>query len=165
MFSNLSPIKFDKEKGPFLNQNRPLLPHSILILPFSYSGSDLVYIYPDFKTAFRGSFDDKGRMIETKQVDIIGERIQEFGGIAELQFSKPFGPIFKGDVSTSTRLSFEPMLRDPYESKMVSVKTSSLPKAGEGVFVNKDVAENTVVSYFNGVRLSKNDVHSWNPFK
>ena len=83
----------------------------------------------------------------------------------ELQFSKPFGPIFKSDISTSTRLSSNPMLRDPYESKMVTVKTSSLPKAGEGVFVDKDVGEHTVVSYFNGVRLSKNDVHSWNPFK
>ncbi len=75
-----------------------MLLFSIITLLFSRSGSDLVYIYPDFKTAFRGSFDEKGQMIETKQVDIIGLRIQEFGGIMELQFSKPFGPIFKVSI-------------------------------------------------------------------
>ena len=57
------------------------------------------------------------------------------------------------------------MVRDPYEAKQVSVKASSIPKAGEGVFVTQDVARGTVVSYFNGVRLTKNDVYTWNPFK
>ena len=130
-----------------------------------FRGSDLVYIYPDLKTALRGSFDDQGRIIDAKQVDIIGERTQQFGGIKELQFSKTFGPAFKADVSTSKHLSSEPLLRDVFESKMISVKRSSVPKAGEGVFVNKDVAKNTVVSYFNGIRLLKNEVFSWNPFR
>ena len=117
------------------------------------------------KTALRGSFDDKGRIIEGQRVDIIGERTLDFGGIKELQFSESFGPIFKPDVTTSEHLSSDPMLRDPYESKVITVKPSSLPNAGEGVFVVSDVEKNTVVSYFNGIRLSKNNVFSWNPFR
>ena len=130
-----------------------------------FRGSDLVYIYPDLKTALRGSFDDQGRIIDAKQVDIVGERTQPFGGIKELSFSKTFGSPLKADVSTAKRLTSEPLLRDVYESKMVSVKRSSVAKAGDGVFVNKYVAKNTVVSYFNGVRLSKSEVFSWNPFR
>lgn len=124
-----------------------------------------MFIYPDMKTAFRGSFDSKGRMINAKQVDIVAQREVEFGGLKELDFSKTFGPVFKSDVSTSNHLSSEPMLRDPYEVKTVTVKSSSLPKAGDGVFVTTDVDKDTVVSYFNGVRVSKNDVFSWNPFR
>ena len=67
--------------------------------------------------------------------------------------------------STSEHLSSEPMLRDPYESNLVSVKASSIPKAGDGVFVTQNVSKATVVSFFNGIRLNKNDVYTWNPFK
>ena len=142
-----------------------------MVLDISYStffyssGSDLVFIYPDMKTAFRGSFDSKGQMINTKQVDIVGQRDLEFGGLKELEFSKTFGPVFKSDVSTATHLSSEPLLRDPYEVKMVTVKSSTLSKAGDGVFAATDVDKDTVVSFFNGIRVSKNDVFSWNPFR
>jgi hypothetical protein len=34
-------------------------------------------------------------------------------------------------------------------------RPSGIAKAGDGVFVNNDVPANTVVSYFNGLRLAK----------
>ena len=48
---------------------------------------------------------------------------------------------------------------------MVDVHKSTITKAGDGVFLTQDVAANTTVSFFNGIRISKNDVFSWNPFK
>ena len=37
-------------------------------------------------------------MINAKQVEIIGEKDQQFGGIKELKFSESFGKAFKSDL-------------------------------------------------------------------
>ena len=71
----------------------------------------------------------------------------------------------KADLATKTHLSLHPRTRDPYEATVVDVHKSTIAKAGDGVFLTQDVAANTTVSFFNGIRISKNDVFSWNPFK
>ena len=57
------------------------------------------------------------------------------------------------------------MERDPYESKLVDIQGSNIPKAGEGVILKKCVLSGTIVAYFNGVKFDKKNVFSWNPFK
>ena len=83
--------------------------------------------------------------------------------VKELEFSNPFGPTWKEDVATHNHLCHTPLQRDPYESKLVDIKESEIPKAGEGVILKTDVPSGTVVAYFNGIKFEKKDVYSWNP--
>ena len=61
---------------------------------------------------------------------------------------------FSYDISTSTRISTAPLLRDPYEEKMSFVAMSTTAGAGQGLFAKQDTAENVVVAFYNGVRIS-----------
>jgi hypothetical protein len=79
-------------------------------------------------------------------------------GVLELDLADPIGPSFEFDLSNKTHISSTPMLRDPYEARTVAVRQSAIPGAGQGVFVTRDVAAYTVVSYFNGVRIKEKDV-------
>ena len=44
-------------------------------------------------------------------------------------------------------------MRDPYESKMIIVKTSEMEGGGEGVFARETVPADTLVAVFNGYRV------------
>ena len=46
----------------------------------------------------------------------------------------------------------EPMLRDPWEVRMVYVAASSLEGAGEGLWAKTSIMSGQVVALFNGVR-------------
>lgn len=101
-------------------------------------------------------------MLLTQEVLIKGLSTAK-SGVKVLQTSDPFGVQYKRDVSTGTMLCSEPLLRDPYESKMVAVSTSSIPGAGDGVFVLQDVPAGTVIAYFNGIRLKEKQI--FNPMR
>ena len=45
------------------------------------------------------------------------------------------------------------MLRDRYEESMVYLDRSTIPGAGEGLFAKKDVSLNTIVAFFNGLKI------------
>ena len=49
------------------------------------------------------------------------------------------------------------MQRDPYERKMVEVRGSWIEGAAEGLFAERDLEMNTVVSFYNGVPVSLAD--------
>ena len=115
-------------------------------------------------TAIRGKFDKRGVLAQGKLGQIKGERTSS-SGIKELLLEINEGQELKADISTKTHLSLSPLLRDPYEAKYVDVKPSTVDKKGEGVFLIKSVLANTTVAYFNGIRLRKNDVFTWNPFQ
>lgn len=85
--------------------------------------------------------------------------------IMELQYSSEFGSLIIQDVATDTHLSHNPLQRDPHESKIVDIRQSQIPKAGEGVILKKDADLGSVVSYFNGIKFDKEKAFSWNPFK
>ena len=52
--------------------------------------------------------------------------------------------VFTFDPSTDTELSRTPLLRDPYEERVLAVRESSVPGAGSGVFTRRPVREVTV---------------------
>ncbi len=60
---------------------------------------------------------------------------------------------FVRDVSSSSRISRFPMLRDPYEDERVEVAQSKLPQAGEGLFAKKDLKAGELAALYNGIRL------------
>ena len=45
------------------------------------------------------------------------------------------------------------MLRDRYEESMVYLDRSNINGAGEGLFARKDVSQNTIVAFFNGLKI------------
>ena len=47
-------------------------------------------------------------------------------------------------------LYLDPMLRDPYESKMVELSSSEIAGADEGLFAKGSMEVNTVISFYNG---------------
>jgi hypothetical protein len=46
--------------------------------------------------------------------------------------------IFARDISTEDTLSMDPLLKDPLEDEFVEVLRSSIPTAGEGLFLKRD---------------------------
>lgn len=112
----------------------------------------MAFIYPDMETALYGKF-EKGVMIDAKEVRVEDVTFFEDGTAPRLSFAEATGPSFHFEESNTTHMGAEPLLRDPYEVKTVDVLTSNIPKAGQGVFLLRDVPANTIVSFFNGIRL------------
>jgi hypothetical protein len=104
-------------------------------------------------------------LIAGQQIQVVGERINH-NNIKELKI-EILNPekIMKSDISDKKKISSDPLTRDPYEAKIVDVLPSKIEIAGDGVFLKIATPANTTVSYFNGIRLDKTDVFSWNPFK
>ena len=49
------------------------------------------------------------------------------------------------------------MQRDPYESKIVSVASSGIDGANEGLFAKVDIEVNTTVAFYNGCQARPED--------
>jgi len=122
-----------------------------------FTGDRVVFLYPDYKTAIVGSF-LAGSMVETMEGEV---KTVSMSGVPRLEVEvKENDALYTRDISTSTHLSSDPLLRDPYEAKMVDVDISTIPGAGMGVFTKRDIPANTIMGYFNGVHKHRADVFS-----
>ena len=74
-------------------------------------------------------------------------------GIVEVQTSTPEGISLIYELSTREKICTNMLHRDPYEKQMVEVKRSNADNAGEGVFALQDIPSNTVVAFYNGIRI------------
>ena len=56
-----------------------------------------------------------------------------------------------------------PLLRDPYETLMIEVRTSEIDGAAEGIFAVQDLEINTVVAFYNGTEAvpDEYDPETW----
>jgi len=125
---------------------------------------NVIFLYPDLINGIRGQFDNQGVLIAGHRGRVVAEKSSGFSGIKEILFEEE-EKMVKSDLATKTHLSSTPMIRDPYERNLVDVKKSTIKKAGNGTFTVVPVNANTMIGYYNGVRLTKSDVFSWNPFK
>ena len=116
----------------------------------SFSGDDIAYIYPDFKTAIKGTFKDE-KLVNGKMCEVIGSTLEH--GIRIPIFSQPSGPSYTYEEPDRKKIAKNPLIPDPWESEMVYVKESLLPQGGEGLFAKKDIPQKNLVCLFNGVRL------------
>eukprot|EP00092_Neocalanus_flemingeri_P021710 GFUD01023548.1.p1 GENE.GFUD01023548.1~~GFUD01023548.1.p1 ORF type:complete len:461 (+),score=107.13 GFUD01023548.1:170-1552(+) len=125
------------------------------------SGPDIAYIYPDFKTALVGQFED-GIMISAQQCSVINV-ITEMESILAVTFSEPKGTIFKREVSGNDNITSMPNLKDPYETNTIQVRKSSVEGASEGIFTKCDIQKNTILAFYNGIKLPSNyeEPDSW----
>eukprot|EP00118_Oscarella_pearsei_P004841 m.21322 g.21322 ORF g.21322 m.21322 type:complete len:260 (+) comp28160_c0_seq2:733-1512(+) len=112
----------------------------------SLTGKDITYWYPGDELGLRGHFQD-GVFVSGYLVEV------EDGGAREQKECT-----FQRDVSTRDCISVHPRLLDPYETKMTYVKVSDI--AGEGLFARRDLPENRAVSFYNGVKLTHQEVDS-----
>lgn len=118
------------------------------------TGEKIAYVYPDGKTALYGKFID-GEMIEGKlaHLKFIEEGRPHFDVV-------PDSSIFNFDKSTSSCISTNTLLPDPYESERVYVAESLISNAGEGLYAKVAAGPNTVMSFYNGVRITHHEVDS-----
>merc|ERR1712038_994202 len=121
------------------------------------TGHRIAYLYPDFKTALIGSFTD-GVMESAQEAEL--KSIIDDNGVKVPLFTEPTGPEFKREIATFDKVTSDPLLRDPYESKMVEATTSKVPGANEGLYAKIKIEPNTTLAFYNGRRIkpkSKDD--------
>ncbi|MBN3290681.1 SETD7 methyltransferase, partial [Polypterus senegalus] len=116
------------------------------------TGSKIAYVYPNGTTALHGKFID-GEMIEARQATIL---VVENG---HPQFNiNASGPLYTFDKSTSSCISTNCLLPDPYETMRVYVADSLISNAGEGLFAKTSAESNTVLAFYNGIRITHQEV-------
>ena len=116
------------------------------------TGDKVIYLYPDLHMALVGQW----------QNDVMkGARLAKVSGV---QFIEGLlAPVvhlvsdcdkeFHMDVSGFSKISSQPLIRDPYEAKFVRVDPSNLANGGEGLFAKRNLSANSVVAFYNGIRF------------
>ncbi|KAM5194809.1 histone-lysine N-methyltransferase SETD7 [Mantella aurantiaca] len=117
------------------------------------TGHKIAYVYPDGRTALYGKFID-GEMLDGKLAFLKSE-----DGWPHFEMV-PDSKVFSFDKSTSSCISTSPLLSDPYESERVYVADSLISNAGEGLYAKIAACPHTVMSFYNGVRITHQEVDS-----
>lgn len=73
----------------------------------SFTGSDLAYIYPDFKTVLRGQFKD-GKAVKAQYCSLIGSTCEK--GMFIPNFTKPTGQVYQYEEPSRKVMAKNPML-------------------------------------------------------
>jgi len=115
------------------------------------SGSNIAYLYPDFKTALIGTFKDAVMMFS--QVAQLNGITTEISSIKVPQFTEPDGRLYQRELSTHEFVTASPTLADPYETVVVQVKKSNVVGADDGIFAKKNVGKHVILAFYNGVKL------------
>ncbi|XP_039975029.1 histone-lysine N-methyltransferase SETD7-like isoform X2 [Xiphias gladius] len=118
------------------------------------TGESVAYIYPDGHTALFGSFVD-GELIQACLTTLISNE----SGRPHFEVT-PNSPVYSYDKSTSTCIATHALFPDPYESQRVFVADSLIKGAGQGLFAKTDVETDTVMAFYNGVRITHTEVDS-----
>ena len=124
-----------------------------------FTGEAVTWLYPDLRTALRGHF-VAGTMLAAAEARVTRVSWPR-AGPPELELQEiaaEQGTVYRFDPSTARHLSASPRLRDPYERQLLGVAASSVAGAGAGVFARADLSNNTIVGYFNGVHLLREEV-------
>lgn len=119
------------------------------------TGPNITFIYPDFETGLRGTFED-GRLVAGLAVRITGRRCR--GGLMEIR-TRPSRSATAGDPLRPWRRETFPgehvranaRRMDPFERRAVYAAPSLIPGANEGVFAKRDFLPGQLVSYFVGL--------------
>lgn len=124
------------------------------------TGSDIGYVYPDTLTSIVGSFENDA-LIEGKLFDLVDI---DFGLKCPVPIFAPSETALSSNVDKSEIYFYEPanqtslgknaLQRDPFEEKYLYIATSTIPGAGRGVFLRRNVTKGEVVGFYNGVRLT-----------
>jgi len=117
------------------------------------TGNNIAFIYPDHRTGLLGHF-EKGDMKRCQAVTVQGFET-EYKCVSVPYFSEPTGEFYTKEVSTTSWVTDNTMLEDPYEKVTVYVAHSKTPGADDGLFAARDLKTNTIAAFYNGIRRQK----------
>jgi len=120
----------------------------------NFTGEDIAFIYPDLETALVGKF-EKGILVSAKPARVLSTELKN--GVLIPTFHITSEKIYQRWISTSQDIACPPHLSDPYESSLVQVKQSEIEGACEGLYAKVDLPENRIISFYNGLRLDKDE--------
>ena len=121
-----------------------------------FTGDRVAWLYPDYSTGLVGKF-VAGTMLGAAEAVL--EQDGDENGIPKMKtiLVNP-EKTFTFDPSTDTHLSATPLVRDPYERKLLHVETSRIPGAGVGVFTLVPLKKYSIIGYFNGIHRHRGEV-------
>ena len=123
-----------------------------------FSGKNITFIYPDFLTGLRGTFEE-GVMRYATAVDVVAERCNNGVKELKLEHSKHNSDvIWENTGNTLYQYGKNPRVMDPQERKSVYVGQSTNPRANQGLFARKFFEHGNIVSYYGGERLFLKDI-------
>ena len=113
------------------------------------SGEDISFIYPDGETALHGYFENT-YMKKARHVEVTQYACDENNMLFAKEFTKPLSDdIFYYDHCTNASFGGGSLkIRDPYETKFVAVKPSTLTNGGDGVYLLKHMPKNKPVCFY-----------------
>jgi len=121
------------------------------------TGDNIAFVYPDLSTCILGTFEGErlvcGSASQVAQVSVasVGDPVVRLG------FSDPTPSptlrTYSHAPSDRQRIACDWHLADCYETVTVLCRPSDIHGAGDGLFAARDIAKNTVISYYNGVRV------------
>ena len=111
------------------------------------------FVNQDLESGYFGAFED-GKMLAGRIGKIIGQTIQD--GIRMPEFSDLEDKVYKHLLAEPGKI-VEPLVTDVSEDIWVTVKQSTVPDAGEGLFTKRTIPTATVFAYFGGLRYSTKD--------
>jgi len=120
-------------------------------------GEGCSYIYQDYATTLVGEW-VSGRMrvaVEGKLHNL--DNSEKMLKPESVEVKERSDKVFSFDLSSNTVISSDPLLEDPYEQKTVYVAESALEKAGEGLFLRRDLVRGELAALYNGVRMSESE--------
>ena len=121
------------------------------------TGTEIAYVYPDKCSALLGQFSN-GEMVSARPALLLTSIEQTPARYAlDEKWSKN---TLKLDQSTSTSISSNPLIPDAYEETKVYVSACSTPNKGEGLFAKTELSVGEIVSFYNGLRLTHDEVDS-----
>ena len=123
------------------------------------TGPNIAYVYPDGVTALVGEF-SRGRMVNARPATLSNATSHKDNPLLDVVFcSEDVGSCTVGyDESTHSVLSNKPLVPDVYEQARVYVSESQIPGADDGLFAKVDCCVGEVVSFYNGIRLTHEEV-------
>ena len=119
----------------------------------------MTWLYPDLSTSLQGHF-VAGTMLEASEAELTSVSMSDSGVPKITVRRRQNSEVYKFDPSTDVHLSSSPLMRDPYEKELLDVKESGVSGAGMGVFARRNLDNNTIVGYFNGVHRDRAEVLS-----
>ena len=108
-----------------------------LLSPLSMTGGGVLYnrsawLYPDLSTAMVGHWDQAGEMVEGREGRVSAVHCSPEGVMIIKAEALPGSKTYRYDPPTDQRISSNPLDRDQYEVKHVTVRKSKYVKLAVG---------------------------------
>ena len=114
------------------------------------TGQQIMYIYPDLTTVLWGEF-SRGLMVRAVHTRLADIDLRGLVPRAIVSQNDLGGPQFSLSPSTATTMEVSPLLQDPYETRWVTVRQSTVVGGGDGLFARREIPADTVISFYHGL--------------